>query len=148
MKTVKKTHKNKLKYKILSNKKHNTYKNNKSRVQLGCNGNYLGGQYQSIYNKNLSEKIEKGQDKKQKERQKIVNEKLKTKKIGIYEKRKKIHHFGRERRQQKTIKKILGESNEKARDCKLKRGPPRLKLGIRNFAWRRPQHIINNCYTY
>lgn len=140
MSTVKNTYKKLLKYKNYSKKKLNSKKKRKlnskkkkkSRVQWGCNNKYLGGQ-------NLSK-----QDSQEK-----VNRELKTKRVGIQEKRRRIRHFGRDRRQQKTIKKILGKSKEKDRNCKLRRTAPRLKLGIRNWSLRRPQHIINKtCHTY
>lgn len=133
MKTVKRNKK-------LSKNKNIYIKNNfskkkkKSRVQWGCKNKYLGGKKTRV----LSDK----------ERQEKVNRELKIKSVGIREKRTRIRHIGKNRRQQKTIKKILGESKEKKRDCKLRRGPPRLKLGIRNFSLRRPQHIIDGCHVY
>ena len=137
MKTAKKKQKKLLKYKNLSKDKQNSKKKRKSRIQFGCNKQHLGGENkETLSSKHLEAK------------KNYVNQKLKTKKIVINNKQKKVGHMGRKYRQNKTIKNILGESDEKIRDCKLRRGPPRLKLGIRNWAFRRPRHIINGCHAY
>ena len=95
----------------------NYSKKRKNRSQKGCNRTYLGGAHS------------------------------KTTFISSKGRRTPVKYFGRNKRILNTLQGNLENKTQKKKDCKLKRGPPRLKLNPRNFFSRRPiSKILKECY--